>query len=779
MRQFFTRKRNKNKSRERGVAMFMALVALLLLAAIAAGMMFMANTESAINYNYRDAQYAYFAAGAGLEDARELLRTDSITNPTFTPKKPPSITNPRGIIYLLNPTGTEVVAPWDPNNAYFDDELCHEYPGELGLTDTGANVPCKPVPLPAGSYTSINLSDPTFVHNPIQVNGLTLTGSKSALAYKWVRISLKYNYTLVPSATGAGYAVDPSVGYSTPDNLICWGNQEGHEFLINTDNRVPNGLPNPYPSEFELAALNKAIELGVDTPAVFMFGGKGKGTNTSGTTTGTTSGSTTGTTSGTTTTGTTSGTTSGTSTTGTSTTGTTGSTTSTATSGSTTGTTTSTTSGSTTGTTTTGMATSGSTTGTTGTPTTSGSTTGTSSGSTSGSTTGTTTTGSTSGSTGGSTTGTTGGTTAGSPVGPGYYKLIDDCNASNKYRYSVYLVTSMAAGRNGTKRMSQYEISRASFPGIPGGLTFNGPGATFAPPSSTNYTIDGHDHAQADMNPGDPGYVAGVPGKCPGPNPVGVHAITTFGSSEAATVTASITSYPTHYTGLGSDTGEDFNGDGTISSSEEFRDSAGNLLPTLSPDVVDGTAVDARTGEVPLQGLTTVKENTDLVDSLTSGADLLVNGNVASLADIKSRNSACSLYPMGSSDPTVATSAPACYGPKITVINGNAKISNAGGTGILLVTGDLTLSGNLDWNGLILVIGTGNLTLSGGGNKNIYGGIYVAQTTGPSGPLSTLGSPNVNYNGGGTSHLYYDSCKIAQAVGNQSFRVITYREMTY
>jgi hypothetical protein len=361
--------------------------------------------------------------------------------------------------------------------------------------------------------------------------------------------------------------------------------------------------------------------------------------------------------------------------------------------------------------------------------------------------------------------------------------MIDDCNAANKFRYSVYLVTSMAIGKNGTKRMSQYEISRASFPGVPGGLTFNGPGATFAPPSSTNYTIDGHDHAQADVNPGDPGYVPGVPGKCPGPSPVGVHAITTFNGSEATNVAASITQYPDHFTGLGSDTGEDFNHDGDVTPNEEFHDASGNLLPTMTPDVVDGSAVDPRTGEVPLQGLTTVKENTDLVDSLTTSADLLINGNVNSLSDIRNRNSACSSYPMGSSDTTLMTDSDytndSCYGQKITVINGDAKISNAGGTGILLVTGTLELSGNLDWNGLVLVIGNGNLILSGGGNKNIYGGIYVAKTRGPAGTLATLGSPNVNYNGGGTSHLYYDSCKIAQAVGNQSFRVITYREMTY
>jgi hypothetical protein len=196
----------------------------------------------------------------------------------------------------------------------------------------------------------------------------------------------------------------------------------------------------------------------------------------------------------------------------------------------------------------------------------------------------------------------------------------------------------------------------------------------------------------------------------------------------------------------------------------------------LTPDVIDGGSIDPQTGYVPLDGLTTVKENTDLVDGLTTSADLLVpvpSGTTVMNADLRQRNSACSSYPMGTSD----TSAPlACQGSKITVIQGDAKLTNAGGTGILVVTGNLELAGNLTWDGLILVIGTGNLTLSGGGNKTINGGVYVANTNDPSG---NLGAVNVNANGGGTSHLYYDSCKIANATANQSFRVITYREMTY
>jgi hypothetical protein len=255
------------------VALFIALVALLLIAAIATGMMFQANTESAINYNYRDAQFTYFASVAGLEDAREMLRTDSIVTPLYTPKGAPSTSNAKGIIYILNPLGGETVAPWDTSNKYFDDELCHEYSAELGIADTGVNVPCSQG-APAGSYTTITSN--------VQMNGSNLAGTNSALVYKWVRISLKYNYTLVPAAARAtvppssGYPVDGGRAYANPDTLVCWENQSGHEFLY-SGIPIQNMTPTAQPTEFELAALQQAIDAGLTSPAVFAYGGTAHG----------------------------------------------------------------------------------------------------------------------------------------------------------------------------------------------------------------------------------------------------------------------------------------------------------------------------------------------------------------------------------------------------------------------------------------------------------------------------------------------------------------------
>src|SRR5207245_3908630 len=63
---------------QRGVALIMALMLLLLLTALAAALVFVANLETSVNANYRREQVLYFAAKAGIEEARDRLMT---TNP--------------------------------------------------------------------------------------------------------------------------------------------------------------------------------------------------------------------------------------------------------------------------------------------------------------------------------------------------------------------------------------------------------------------------------------------------------------------------------------------------------------------------------------------------------------------------------------------------------------------------------------------------------------------------------------------------------------------------
>ena len=102
---------------------------------------------------------------------------------------------------------------------------------------------------------------------------------------------------------------------------------------------------------------------------------------------------------------------------------------------------------------------------------------------------------------------------------------------------------------------------------------------------------------------------------------------------------------------------------------------------------------------------------------------------------------------------------------KIVFVDGAATINSVNGAGILVVTGQLTLSGNFNYNGLIMCIGEGSLLRNGGGNGEISGGIFVAKTRDSAGAfLSTLGIPTFDTNGGGNTDINYDAGALANAV---------------
>jgi hypothetical protein len=96
--------------------------------------------------------------------------------------------------------------------------------------------------------------------------------------------------------------------------------------------------------------------------------------------------------------------------------------------------------------------------------------------------------------------------------------------------------------------------------------------------------------------------------------------------------------------------------------------------------------------------------------------------------------------------------------------DGELRLNNVTGYGILLVKGDLQIAGNFDWNGLIFV--TGTITTSGGGSnaKNIQGQIFAGS--------SSLGDTVIN----GSVTVGYDSCKVRQALAGQPWKVVSWKQ---
>src|SRR5215831_14193597 len=182
--------------RDRGIALLVAVFALLLLSVIGLGMMYGTNMESAINKNYRDKQSTMYAAMAGLQEARDRLQPATLT--ITPPAVLPSLTA-TGVVYLINPKNGETITPWDPSpdNPYRDTELCQE--NILGLSGTNG-VPCSGVGSlpPIGNAAWRTVKDISSPANAAE----GVWQFASPLDFKWVRISLKKNNMTPYSATG-------------------------------------------------------------------------------------------------------------------------------------------------------------------------------------------------------------------------------------------------------------------------------------------------------------------------------------------------------------------------------------------------------------------------------------------------------------------------------------------------------------------------------------------------------------------------------------------------
>jgi len=98
---------------------------------------------------------------------------------------------------------------------------------------------------------------------------------------------------------------------------------------------------------------------------------------------------------------------------------------------------------------------------------------------------------------------------------------------------------------------------------------------------------------------------------------------------------------------------------------------------------------------------------------------------------------------------------------KFTFVEGDCTLTS--GSGFLVVTGTLTMRGNTDFKGIIMVLGEGKLIRNGGGNGDIFGGITIAAFNRTSGGFT---APTFHTDGGGNSTIQYDSSALNMGVGS-------------
>jgi hypothetical protein len=111
--------------------------------------------------------------------------------------------------------------------------------------------------------------------------------------------------------------------------------------------------------------------------------------------------------------------------------------------------------------------------------------------------------------------------------------------------------------------------------------------------------------------------------------------------------------------------------------------------------------------------------------------------------------------------------------PVFTFVDGDCELS--GGAGLLIVTGNVNMSGNTSFDGIVLVLGEGSVNRNGGGNGDINGSMVVAKfdrtwpisEDDPAIPNNVeypFLAPSFNTNGGGASTMQYSSTAVARAL---------------
>jgi hypothetical protein len=184
---------------ERGIALLIAIFVLLLISVVAIALLVSSGTETALGANYRASSTVYYAALAGLEEARGRLLPK---NPNYFGAAivSPTTQFPLGqTLYVINRLSSDNVVPWDPTNQYYDNEYGSEF-----------------YPLSAATAT----------HDPPVYSVWDYTNSPSIPGpiYKWVRITAATEQSLYLDVDSDGLYDDSIPIYYNPAQVDSHGN---------------------------------------------------------------------------------------------------------------------------------------------------------------------------------------------------------------------------------------------------------------------------------------------------------------------------------------------------------------------------------------------------------------------------------------------------------------------------------------------------------------------------------------------------------------------------
>ena len=291
------------------------------------------------------------------------------------------------------------------------------------------------------------------------------------------------------------------------------------------------------------------------------------------------------------------------------------------------------------------------------------------------------------------------------------------CAAANNNYLPVYELTALAVTSSGSRRMTQYEISRTPFPPFPGAMIFDGLGADFGTnPHSNHQHASGTDVAQ-------------------GPN-------AGLGCGAAANQPAIGTTDGTTATNIS----------GQLNDASQF---VGGVAPV-------GSTLSANSA----MNLTTVDGLTSLVSMITAAA----GSNVYSAtAPTNMGIDSAPVINVVNGDVSLGGS-----GAGILLVTG--QLTEQGGfsyNGIILVIGKGSVVKNGGGGGTM----NGSLFLANMYSDPI--GTYTHLIPLGAAPPNAPGKPSMAWNGGGNANIQYDSCWISSVTQAFPYRIVAQRELIY
>jgi hypothetical protein len=223
-------------------------------------------------------------------------------------------------------------------------------------------------------------------------------------------------------------------------------------------------------------------------------------------------------------------------------------------------------------------------------------------------------------------------------------------------------------------------------------------------------------------------------------------------------------------------------------------DAFGNPLPTLAPfgvsnsdytatnNIIDGCYADGTNCGGSTANVTpgdpsvlTASNTPDFLQSVSAarsflyGTDGMMNAAIAEGRYFATGQAAIdSPAGLGASNPDGV----------LTFVDGDFTLGpgNPTGQGTLIVTGTLTLNGNFNFNGVIMVLGAGQVFRTGGGIGNIYGAMFVAKFDRTGADTDLFQAPTFDTSGGGIANIQYNSDMVDRARQSGGHKVAAVRE---